>query len=103
MKAKYKNTGEIVEIDSVSIVFKDITNDKFCRGDEIDFVTEPEIDWEQRRYEIAKEMIAAFLSNSCSNVYVGNPGEQAKCAVMFADALIFELKNDDKNDTDADH
>lgn len=51
-----------------------------------------EIDWEQRRYEISKDMIAAFLSNSCSNVYIGNPDEQAKCAVMFADALITELK-----------
>ena len=50
------------------------------------------IDWEQRRYEISKDMMAAFLSNSCSNVYVGNPDEQAKSAVMFADALIAELK-----------
>ena len=61
------------------------------------------IDWEQRRYEIAKDMMAAFLSNSCSNVYMGNPDEQAKWAVRFADALIAELKNDTKNDTDADH
>lgn len=37
-------------------------------------------------------MLAAFLNNSGSNVYIGNPYEQAKCAVMFADALIFELK-----------
>ena len=50
------------------------------------------IDWEQRRYEIAKDMIAAFLSNSCSNVYLGNHDEQAKYAVTFADALIAELK-----------
>lgn len=62
------------------------------RGHEINFATKKDIDWEQRRYEVAKDMIAAFLSNSCSNVYMGNPDEQAKCAVMFADALITELK-----------
>ena len=56
-----------------------------------------EIDWEQRRYEIAKDMMAAFLSNSCSNVYMGNPDEQAKCAIMFADALISELKKGGQN------
>lgn len=62
------------------------------RGHEINFATKKDIDWEQRRYEVAKDMIAAFLSNSCSNVYMGNPDEQAKYAVMFADALIAELK-----------
>ena len=59
---------------------------------ELEFLETNNIDWEQRRYEIAKDMMAAFLSNSCSNVYMGNPDEQAKCAVMFADALITELK-----------
>lgn len=52
-----------------------------------------EIDWEQRRYEIAKEMLAAFLSNSCQQVYEGSFAEQAKYAVRFADALINELKS----------
>lgn len=52
----------------------------------------PKIDWEQRRYEIAKEMLAAFLSNSCNNVYGGTPEHQAKDAVKYADALIAELK-----------
>lgn len=51
-----------------------------------------EIDWEQRRYEIAKDMLAAFLSNSCQNIYAGPPDLQAKDAVEYADALIEELK-----------
>ena len=50
------------------------------------------IDWEQRRYEIAKDIMAAFLSNSCSDIHTGNPDDQAKYSVMFADALIAELK-----------
>lgn len=51
-----------------------------------------EIDWEQRRYEVAKGILTAFMSNSCSNVYSGTPENQAKDAVLYADALINELK-----------
>ena len=51
-----------------------------------------DIDWEQRRYEVARDMMAAFMSNSCSNVYGGSYERQAKDAVMYADALIAELK-----------
>lgn len=53
---------------------------------------ETDINWEQRRYEIAKDMMAAFLSNYSDNIHSGNPDEQAKYAVAFADALITELK-----------
>ena len=51
-----------------------------------------QVDWEQRRYETAKDVMPAFMSNSCSNVYAGSPGKQAKDAVEY-DALIAELKN----------
>ena len=54
------------------------------------------IDWEQRRYEIARDMIAAFMSNSCSNVYGYEIERQAKDAVAYADALINELKGGSK-------
>ena len=50
------------------------------------------IDWEYRRYEIAKEMMAAFLSNSSREVYEGTFKTQAEYAVAFADTLIEELK-----------
>ena len=55
-----------------------------------------EIDWEQRRYEIAKDMLAAFMSNYSDNIHSGSEKEQAQWAIIFADALIAELKN--KND-----
>lgn len=97
MKAKYKNTGEIVEIDSVSIVFKDITNDKFCRGDEIDFVTEPEIDWEQRRYEIAKELMKGFASNPHDMCVDADCKALAEWSAKGADALIEKLKKGGSN------
>ena len=50
------------------------------------------IDWEQRRYEIARDMMSAFLSNSTESVYSGTMATHAKLAVEFADALIDELK-----------
>lgn len=56
-----------------------------------------EIDWEQRRYEIAKEMLAAFMSNSCSEVYDYEMERQAREAVAYADALIAELKKGGNN------
>lgn len=51
-----------------------------------------EIDWEQRRYEIAKDMIAAFLSNPNVAIHGDSAEEHASDAVLYADALIAELK-----------
>lgn len=48
------------------------------------------IDWEQRRYEIARECMAAWDSN-WRKIAGCCPQEQAKLAVEEADALIAEL------------
>lgn len=50
------------------------------------------IDWEQRRYEIAKDMLAAWFSNSDRMMRQGTLQTQAKEAVEVADMLIEELK-----------
>ena len=50
------------------------------------------IDWEERRYCIAKDMMAAFLSNSNVAVHGYSAEEHASNAVLYADALIAELK-----------
>lgn len=62
----------------------------------------PYIDWEQRRYEIAKETVTAIMSNEDfyhQVLYEGAEHGQrqiqtniARAAVVFADALIKELK-----------
>lgn len=49
----------------------------------------PIINWEQRRYEIAKDILAAF--NPINNR--PNPELNAKCAIIYADALIKQLKS----------
>lgn len=102
MKAKVKATGQIIELNDEKLslldyargIYRDTEGNKF-HWNELEFIEnkdEKPIDWEQRRYEIAKDMIAAFLSNPCSIIYEGNPDEQAKWAVIFANALIAELK-----------
>lgn len=66
-----------------------------------DSISKDNIDWEQRRYEIAKEMLHAIYidnGNAERENDFGLPfefktlGNSAKEAVRFADALIKELK-----------
>lgn len=51
-----------------------------------------EIDWEQRRYEIAKDVLIAWHSNPNRTCKTFSPKNCAKEAVEVADALIEELK-----------
>lgn len=63
-----------------------------------------EIDWEQRRYEIAKEALARLIESNTTEVSVvvhsnGVSNEvtyrnQPEAAVWYADALICALKNE---------
>ena len=97
MKAKIKDTGEVVDVHwegNLDAWLGKLPSGRFreFKERELEFLETNNIDWEQRHYEIAKDIMAAFLSNSCSDIHTGNPDEQAKYAVMFADALIAELK-----------
>lgn len=93
MKARIKSTGEIVEVEDLYDDGTALVNGRYFKVSELDFFDNFEtIDWEQRRYEIAKSMMAAFLSNSCSNVYMNTYENQAQEAVKYADVLIEELK-----------
>lgn len=51
-----------------------------------------EIDWKQRRYEIAKDILAAWCSNPDRAICLGLPERSSATAVKYADALIKELK-----------
>lgn len=102
MKVRVKDTGDIVNVvftthpnpavDEVYWWCKD--NQTAYHKSELDFMGE-NIDWEQRRYEIAKDALAAQISDV---EYAENNSEQilAKYAVKYADALIKELKGDEK-------
>lgn len=57
--------------------------------------TKQEIDWEQRRYEIAKEMLPVLYQQSAEILKCGQSitwEEKAVCALVLADTLIAKLK-----------
>lgn len=110
MKARVKATGEIINIAD----YARVTLDK-CDSygspielsfDEVEILQErsDNIDWEQRRYELAKAAMQGILSNeeevgyACSGAtYKENekhtvPKAVAQFAIACADVLINELK-----------
>lgn len=106
MKARVRATGEIVDvkfsthpnpvIDETYWWCKD--NQTAYHKSELDFMGE-NIDWEQRRYEIAKEAINGILS---APVVAGvNPNPSAEdiviLSVKLANVLIKELKRGEES------
>lgn len=55
-----------------------------------------EIDWEQRRYEIAKEMLQYTAIKCWHNIYRPGAEKAAVLAIDYADVLIEELKKTSK-------
>lgn len=101
MKAKIKQTGEIINIAD----YAKVTLDQYDSWgnpielgfDEVEILQEPtnDIDWEQRRYEIAKEMLPITYQESRNILLRGGDVDTPdiiESAVKFADMLITELK-----------
>lgn len=102
MKARIKSTGEIVEISPSGVTSVQRTCTKYATKDGrelLDFALEfsPNIDWEQRRYEIAKEAMNGLLDTPVLDTI---PNQSIKSIVKFsiwlADALIEELKGSEQ-------
>ena len=111
MKAKVKDTGEVVDVkfavhpnpavDETYWWCKD--KQESYHKSELDFMESP-IDWEQRRYEIAKDAMSGILGDENNVEYACLAAEYSKnekhtypkaisrYAVACADALIEELK-----------
>lgn len=103
MKAKIKSTGEIVDISPSGVTSVQRTCTKYATKDGrelLDLALEflPNIDWEQRRYEIAKEAMNGLLSAPVVDGVNPNPSYKdiATFSVRLADALIKELKGGTK-------
>lgn len=105
MKAKIKDTGEIVDVkftthpnpavDETYWWCKD--KQESYHKSELDFMGE-NIDWEQRRYELAKDAMNGILSAPVVDGVNPNPSYKdiATFSVRLADALIKELKGGTK-------
>lgn len=87
MKARVKLTGEIVNIEDLYDDGTALVNDEYFKISELDFFSGT-IDWEQRRYELAKDIIKAVIADDRG----GYSDAIAKYAVNCADALIKRLK-----------
>lgn len=105
MKARIKATEEIVEVEGLFDVGTALVNGRYFKVSELDFFDNFEtIDWEHRRYELAKAAMQGILSDeeevgyACSEAtYKENekhtvPKAVAQFAIACADALINELK-----------
>lgn len=101
MKAKVKETGEIIDVEPYFYA-KINSTDPMIHKNDIELI-EPnaDIDWETRRYKIAKAMLPAIYlddgqaeraddTDSCFEYK--SVQSCARDAVRFADALIKELK-----------
>lgn len=94
MKARVKSTGVLVDVTPQLNInsqhnnnYLYVCDNMVYRECELDFFSET-IDWEQRRYELAKDIIKAVIADDRG----GNSDAIAKYAVNCADALIKRLK-----------
>ena len=94
MKARIKATGAIVDVfyNAFSGLWTARENTKKYLEDNLEFLEEKDIDWEERRYEIAKAIMAAFERHNNNVSGFKNSTQQAQYAIECADALIAELK-----------
>ena len=100
MKARIKKTGEVINIANHARVTLDQCdswgNPVELGFDEVEILSDNtstiSIDWEQRRYEIAKECVAVLMRNEITLK------DAAKVSAKQADALIAELKKNKMED-----
>lgn len=93
MKARIKETGEIVEVEGLFDVGTALVNGRYFKVSELDFFDNFEtIDWEQRRYELAKSAMQGY----CIALGINDDSETyddiAIGSLRVADALINKLK-----------
>lgn len=100
MKAKLKATGETVEVNSsgtmrISCGAYHTSDGRILPATALEF--DKVIDWEQRRYEVAKAAIQGFCANSDPVMTKDTTFARfAEWGVKLADALIEELKKGGK-------
>ena len=99
LKAKIKNTGEIIKVvnynsgsELVELLFPTSNGDRILNSWDVVFLDEEEhkpIDWEQRKYEIAKEVLSSSFSTPMEGTSIIS---YVRSCVQIADMLVAELK-----------
>lgn len=102
MKARIIETGEEITIIGISEEWgtaqyygsDGIYRQRTFKDKEIEFLdTNPPINWEQRRYEIARDIMAASIDQPMTGASIAS---YVHNCVQWADALIEELKKESK-------
>ena len=98
MKARVKSTGVLVDVtpqlninSQHSKDYLYVCDNMVYRECKLDFSA---IDWEQRRYELAKAAMQGFCSNPHERVMGTDSNITAQMSLSFADALIKKLKGE---------
>lgn len=100
MKARVKATGEIINIADYARVTLDrcdsYGNPIELSFDEVEILQErsDNIDWEQRRYELAKAAMQGLCSNPHQQIMDADSNMVAEWSIGFADSLIKKLKGE---------
>ena len=100
MKARVKLTGVLVDVTPQLNInsqhnnnYLYVCDNMVYRECELDFFSET-IDWEQRRYELAKAAMQGFCSNSHEQGMSNGSYMTAQRSLSYADALIKKLKGE---------
>lgn len=92
----YAVKGDLIEVKKVSETeYADKNGNTYDKNELVlleEMETKP-IDWEQRRYEIAKDIMAASFNEPMGGVSIAS---YVHNCVQWADALIEELKKESK-------
>lgn len=101
MRAKVLSTGETVDVINENIsgthvkckTYKEADKEVWYKKDEIVFISDY-IDWEQRRYELAKSAMQGLLNATSVERFTLRikPDALAEAAIEYADAVIKKLR-----------
>ena len=103
MKARVKETGVLIDVIPKTNINAQHSGDNLYVCDnmvfrecELDFLNlgNSTIDWEQRRYELAKAAMQGFCSNPHEQIMSADSNIVAEWSIGFADSLIEKLKGD---------
>lgn len=92
-ESENKRDWRDVEVEGLFDVGTALVNGRYFKVSELDFFDNFEtIDWEHRRYELAKAAMQGFCSNPHQQIMDADSNMVAEWSIGFADSLIKKLK-----------
>jgi hypothetical protein len=89
MKARLKETGKWITVDTCTEGFYDVETHDIYEPDELDFA--PAFDWDAYRMEAAKDILASIVVKACE-FSERHKQKAVEIALQYADELIKQLQ-----------